>query len=75
MTSKTAIGIIIIAFGITQIVGSITGNMAGMLGALFDPKDLVNNQGGKAIPHSSGIIGSILGNLKSIPSTILPRGL
>lgn len=50
MDSRGGIGVLVIALGVTQMVGSITGQEAPMLAALFDPSLLRNKSGNKPVP-------------------------
>ena len=60
MDSKGGVGILVIGLGVTQIVGSITGQEAPMLAALFQPSLLRTKSGGQAVPKPPSV-GQIAG--------------
>lgn len=63
---KTFVGGVLVVAGVFLGIGTITGNLAPMLAALFDPKDLVN-----APPKTSS--NNSQGNTQVAPSS-LPSG-
>lgn len=69
--TKTALAGVLIVSGIMIMVGSVTGNLAAMLAALFDPNDLATQKGSKAAPkHSSWV-----SNVANYASHLFPGGL
>lgn len=64
MGAKAGIGILLIGLGLTTMVGSITGNLAGMLAALFDPSDLATLANAKAKGKKSSITQGILNDIR-----------
>ena len=72
MDSKGAIGIVVIFAGLVQIVGSVTGNEAAMLAALFDPS-LLNTSSGKP-PVKQSVASGVWGTIGNIAShiTVIP---
>lgn len=64
MNSKTGMGIVTIGIGLIQIVGSVTGNEAAMLAALFDPS-LLSTKSGSPVTHSPSIGSTVTGGFWS----------
>lgn len=72
MDSKGALGIVIGFLGLVQIVGSVTGNEAAMLAALFDPTMISTASGAPAKPKASNIVSGFVGGLLNFASKVVP---
>lgn len=70
MDSKHGIAVLVLALGLTTIVGSITGQMAPMLAALFEPDLLVNKSGNKAVAVAPSVGGKNLGSILLNPAGV-----
>ena len=70
------VGLILIVVGCVGLVGSITGNLPAMLGALFDPNAIMDTSGNAAGPNiTSKSLTSAQGNQLSNTIGLIGPGL
>ena len=66
MDTKGATGLVLVVGGLVQLVGSLTGNEASMLAALFEPSLLQTKQGSSAIGSKTSITNGIEGAISGV---------
>lgn len=65
-------GILLLAIGALGIAGSVTGNLAPMIAALFDPSDLTSSPTASGSSKTTPLVDS--GNVLDVGSTASPSG-
>lgn len=68
---------IVTATGVVMVIGSATGNLAEMLGALFDPNAITTSGGSPAVSRTSRVTNGIKAGITGVlaPGTSILKAL